>query len=597
MKTSEKVDSLFFDGRKNPLQYLKKHPVLITLAAVIIFSAVSFCEQNYISAGNIYFMLAGFVAVWLFVSVVLSVYYGLKNVYAVIFFFFACAMSYLFLKYLFAADRKAGFGYIVGISFLLLTFLYLSIRRKLTANSIIILLFIAGFLLRCCYVLYTSVYTRQHDVGSFNDYYGHAGYVHYLFEYGHLPDFDVSTVDQFYHPPLHHIICAIWWKMLSTIGIMDAYSQSALQTLTLFYSSVCMILSYRIFRELQLKGAGIVAAFAIIAFHPTFVIFAGSINNDILSVLFMLLAVLYSIRWYRSRKFFDVMIIAVAVGLGMMTKTSAYMVAFGIAFLFLFAMIRDKKNFKKYLIQFICFAVVCVPLALWWNIKNSIQYNLPLAYVQRQGEGSRWQYVGDHGFFERLFDFSKLFEAPVFDQWTNRAGKVYNEYNPMISLLKTSMFGEYIHDYSYPTITFAANVLFWSNLVLVLVAAACLVYAVVRTIKRKDYDVSYISLMITYVLMVFFYYIFCFAYPHHCTENIRYVSPVIVFGALFIGRTLTDLKGDREPKVIAKEGGTESLVKVERSGAWLKYFGFALCAVIFIFCLSSSTMFLQIALA
>ena len=597
---TDKVKTLFFDDRKSPVVFLKKHPVLITFVAVVLLSAVTFCEQNYISPGNMFFMLAGFVVISFAVSALLYAYYGVKNIYCLIFFLFSCAMSYLFLKYLYGAERKAGYIYIVGIVGLLSVFLYLTLRKKMTAERFVILLFIAGVLIRFMYVLYTSRYTRQHDVGNFDAFSGHAGYIHYIYENGHLPDFDVSTVDQFYHPPLHHIICALWWKMLASIGIADAYAQSSIQTLTLFYSSVSLILSYKIFRQFDLKGAALVAAFAVMAFHPTFIIFAGSINNDILSVTFMLLAVLYSIKWYKSRKFGDIMVIALAVGLGMMTKTSAYMVAFGIGLLFFVAMIKDKANFKKYLVQFICFAVVCVPLALWWNIKNSVLYDLPIAYVQRQGAGAQWQYVGDKSFVERVFDFSKLFEAPVFDQWTNRGGKVYNEYNPMISLLKTSVFGEYIHDYSYPSITFAANVLFWSNLVLAVLGAACLVYAAIKMIMRKEWDHSYLSLMITFVLMMMFYYTFCFAYPHHCTENIRYVSPVILLGTLFIGRTLTDLKDERtSPPVLAEEGEQGETVApvAAKQPKWLTVCTYALCALVIIFCLSSSTMFLQIALA
>jgi len=599
---AENNASLFFDGRKDPLVYLKRHPVLITFVIVVLLSTITFCEQNYITAGNIYFALAGLCLVSLIVSIIAATYFRLKSVYAIILFFFLCTVSYLTLRYLYSAERKAAYIFIVGVLATIIIAAILAFFKKMNVERAIILLFAAGLLLRLMYVLYTSKYTRQHDVGNFGEYYGHAGYIHYIFEYGHLPDFDVSTVDQFYHPPLHHIIAAVFWKILSLIGIADAYSQSAIQTLTLFYSCVCMILSYKIFVQLKVRGAALVGVFAIIAFHPTFVIFAGSINNDILSVTFMLLAVLYSIKWYRSRSFKDIIIIALAVGFGMMTKTSAYMVAFGIGFLFLFAMLKDKKNMKKYIVQFACFAVVCVPLALWWNIKNSIQYNLPLAYVQRQGEGSRWQYVGDHSFFERMFDFSKLFNAPVFDQWTNRGGKVYNDYNPLISLLKTSMFGEYINDYGYPSITFAANALFWSNFALAVFGVGCLVYAVVRMLKRKEYDVSYISIMITYVLMVMFYYIFCFSYPHHCTENIRYVSPVIVCGALFIGRTISDLNGKSvsyKAGVLAEGecGESSAAATCQNHSLLIKVCSIAAFVVIAIFCVSSATMFLQIGLA
>ena len=63
-----------------------------------------------------------------------------------------------------------------------------------------------------------------------------------------------------------------------------------------------MILSYKIFRQLKLKGVALVAATAIVALCPTFYIMAGSINNDILSITFMLGAVLNTIYWYKHRK-------------------------------------------------------------------------------------------------------------------------------------------------------------------------------------------------------------------------------------------------------------------------------------------------------
>lgn len=85
------------------------------------------------------------------------------------------------------------------------------------------------------------------------------------------------------------------------LGIDYYAAGENVQILTLFYSSICMVISYKIFRQLGLKGRGLVCAVAIVAFCPTFYIMAGSVNNDILSIAFMLAAVLNTLYWYKIR--------------------------------------------------------------------------------------------------------------------------------------------------------------------------------------------------------------------------------------------------------------------------------------------------------
>ncbi len=576
--------SHFIGERLGIVQFIKKHCVIFTFLIVLFLSSISFCEQYYISAGNMFFLLAMLIIASVVIFMLMRCLRGVKAIYSYLTLLFLVIVSILFIKYLSQTNQKAIYIFILGFAILLGVFFTLYIRKKLTAESLVILLFILGILLRFTYVLYTSASTRQHDVYNFgND--GHSGYIKYLYENGHLPDFDVTTVDQFYHPPLHHIICAVWWKVLASFGIEAAYAQSSIQTLTLFYSCVCMILTYKILRQFNLKGYALVLPFAVIALHPTFVIFAASINNDILSVTFMLLAILYSIKWYKSRSLKDIIVTAMAIGLGMMTKLSAYMVCFGIGFIFLIALISDRKNYKKYLVQFAIFLVICAPLGLWWNFRNAIGYNVPFLYVQRQGEGAEWQYVGNVPTMQRLFDFSKLFTEPVFDQWVGRAGGTYNEYNPLISLLKTSVFGEYINMNYFTNVPIIAEiVLFWSNLFLALVSVVALVYFIVVSIKDKKLDIPLISLIISFILMIIFYYIFCFSYPHHCTENIRYVSPIIVLGLVFIGKMLNDLA--------EKQGETSENKKSVTVYSAVKY---SISTLVFVFSFSSIIMFIQIA--
>ena len=78
-----------------------------------------------------------------------------------------------------------------------------------------------GGLLRLFYVLFSTIYERQYDIGQIDldsahtVSGGHLAYIQYLYQNWHLPDMDPTTVYQFHHPPLHHYICAVWMKLCS----------------------------------------------------------------------------------------------------------------------------------------------------------------------------------------------------------------------------------------------------------------------------------------------------------------------------------------------------------------------------------------------
>ena len=48
---------------------------------------------------------------------------------------------------------------------------------------------------------------------------------------------------------------------------------------------------------------------------------------------------------------------------------------------------------------------------------------------------------------------------------------------------------------------------------------------------------------VLYASLIGFYVKFCFDYPYDCTQDFRYIVPVAVIGALFLGLGLTDRPG------------------------------------------------------
>ena len=439
--------------------------------------------------------------------------------------------------------------------------------------------------------MYTPINARQHDVSAFGNGRGHAGYIEYIYENFSLPECDVRTVNQFYHPPLHHILSAIWLRIQTTIGIDFEYACENIQILTLFYSSICMILSYKIFRQLNLKHNGLICAVAIIAFCPTFFIMAGSINNDILSITFMLGAILNTIYWYKNQKFRYIIAIALCVGLGMMTKLSVWMIAPAIAFVFIYVFFKNIKSFKKYLLQFGVFAVICVPLGLWWSVRNYLRDGVPFTYVPMLSETSD-QYVGDIPLLQRLFDFNLSQFADVGDQFT-RYGGSYNEYNPLIGLLKTSVFDELITVENYPAIAGINHILFWSGVIVATVGFVSMIVTFIRKNTNIDFA-SKTFLFLIYAVIFVSYYSFCIEFEHVCTMNIRYAVLLIVLGAYFVGLAVQHFGGTPN-SIVAGHGG--KYMKNTEPKLYHKIIKYCIYAVVVIFCVSSTLVYDVVAMS
>lgn len=453
----------------------------------------------------------------------------------------ACASAAGAAVFIFSAFNRGTFFLVVmngGLALCAGIFLYLLAGKSLNTKSAILLIFAAGFIMRLAYILMMPSNIVQHDVYSPGKEAGHAGYIEYIYNNGHLPDFDVHTVDQFYHPPLHHIIAALWMRLQTFLGIdyLDAYEN--IQILTLFYSTVCLILCYKIFRRVGLDGSALITATAILAFCPIFYIMSGSINNDILSITFLLGAVLNTLYWYKSRSMGRIICIALCIGLGMMTKLSVWMVAPAIAFIFLFAFFTDLKRFRKYLLQFTVFIVICAPLALFWSVRNYLMWGISPTYVQRLSPKSH-QFIGDIPFFQRLFGIEGYMFEDVAPQFKS-SPEFHNDYNPIVNFFKTSVFDEGIATWRFPAIEGYNQPLFWTAVLLGITAFVAMIFMLFKKDKKLSMPIKSF-IMALYLVFFLMYYAFCFDFPHVCTMNVRYGIPLIVIGALSFGFLVREL--------------------------------------------------------
>ncbi|MCR5108180.1 MAG: glycosyltransferase family 39 protein [Lachnospiraceae bacterium] len=434
------------------------------------------------------------------------------------------------------------FAFIAG-TVLILTF-WKDIKKD--EMTVIYIIMISGILLKTAYVLYTAVYTRQHDVIDFGAPEGHAAYIEYIYYNNALPTGDPREKWAFFQPPLHHVIAAVWMKLCNKFTHVYRQLQENVQALTLFYTSAVEILSLFICRELKLKKKGMLAAMLLISFHPVYIIMSGSINNDALSLVFSIAALYIAILWYKNPCLPYIILLALAIGLSMLAKLSGGTVAPAVAFIFLLRFIRDEKDRIKYLIWFVIFGIIVFPLGIGWEIRNMISFGMPFNYIPPVGE-----ILPQTGFVSRILDIriNSIYPSMI------AYGDKYDEYNVIVQMIKSSLFGEYDLGLDAPFVTPFAVVLFISAILLVLCGVyvkASLIKGIIRgrsfNIRRESMSDLWVMLFIYYIVMLISYFSFALSSDNFSAMDFRYISAVIVTDGLFFG-IYTDGRPEEEGRV------------------------------------------------
>ncbi|MBR4950817.1 MAG: hypothetical protein IKZ23_02575 [Clostridia bacterium] len=428
--------------------------------------------------------------------------------------------------------------FIVGSACLLLLYLAIFKDENINSNHIIFLIIGFGFVVRVAYIMQTGYTVRQHDVGNLQSADTHLAYILRLYKGEGLPD---NAEWQFYQPPIWHFICSVWLKIQNLMGVGLEYACENLQALSLFLSSAIMLLTHRLFKLFNISGKALALSLAIVAFHPSFIMLAGSINNDILSLALSLYAIILAVEWYKKPTLSKIIALAFALGFAMGVKLSAGFCALGIAMLFAIKFFeKGIKNRKSIFGQFVTFGGICVPLGLWWPIRNAIMFAKPLTYVPSLSVTNK-QFIGFRGTFERLFDISSLWETGVYPaRVINSQSFEYFDYNIPVGCLKSSVLGEYYIGQKTSAGNLFANLLFYSAALLAIIAVICAVYGVIKAIKTKNNVALTLYPAVLWIVYLASYVKFCFDYAFFCTMDFRYIALTLILGALYIGLMLKD---------------------------------------------------------
>lgn len=396
-------------------------------------------------------------------------------------------------------------------------------KKKLYDSKIeIFLVFSTILAVYIGYIFYTPYWNRQHDTRNFVDYQygGHFGYIGYIFFNKHLPTVSPKDYWCFYNPPLFYIISAIFMKIQTFYGLTIEDGLEGLQFLSALYTIIFDIYVYRIMKEINIKR-NIKSLLYFVALSPAIIIMSGSLNNDILSIMLSTMSIFYCIRWYKSDSLKDLIKIAFTISLAMMTKISSAIIAVAIAFVFLTKVLYNKKDIVKYIKYFSLFALISLPIGLWFPIKNLIIYDVPLNYVQSVDENNPGN-VSKHSVLERIFTISDEHLTSINDI---DMGDENPEYNLFITTLKSFIVDEYIYC-GNSILQISIPLIFYCSILIAILFIINLIYILKNYKKINNKWILFFLLL--FILEIISYVKFCFDFPYTFTMNFRYIVPTLI---------------------------------------------------------------------
>lgn len=434
--------------------------------------------------------------------------------------------------YLAGLSHECKTGIFVAILFLFMGACYFMIRNKqLTTDDKVFLLITGGVILRSYYVICTGVVERQHDEGYFSGLSddlinpGHLGYIEYLCKFGHLPDFSPYKLFSYYHPPFHHILACLFIDLQMLFGAGDRLAFDNIQALTLLYSCLCLTVGYGILKKIKCSDTCMVLGMALLTFHPGMIYMSASVNNDMLSTLLTLTCFYFALCWMENKTLKNLILIALSLGFGMITKLNVAVMAFPLAAVFLMHFVKECKegHVWKSIREFAIFGVLTAGIGLSWVIRNLVFYHtnpgvpiLPPESEQYIGKFSYWQIFGLPASPELAYPFHTINGNTICNAWQ--------------ILFRTSIFDEVRPELSNFLLMNCRIALILATLLGILLFIINIVMAI-REIRKGNRELG-VFLLVGYVLVVLTFIAFIIKYPYTCSANFRYVVVGLLFSVI-----------------------------------------------------------------
>ena len=428
--------------------------------------------------------------------------------------------------------------------------------------------------------------SHHHDAGALGSG-NHWSIIYDIFSTGKIPA--VNMRNQYYQPKFFHTLIAGLMKFnmvfvhvgdtpvaTTPAGLsrypaytLDAYASLELTRVFMILLGIASLYAiYRIYAGLGLKGKKLGLCTAITIMIPEFWFIQFFLNNDGLALTLSLMALAFALEFKKRQGIVPLLCSAVCLGLGMMAKLNAALMAIPMALVFLYVVIEKLRESPQkghdlliLLGKFALFAVIVFPLGLWTPILYKVKYDMPIGYVldltpTQEAKESYGMYIDPtfYSFFRRCIPFPSedLFYSPFNYRWRHKVNGVYvNEYgvidfNCWTAFFKTSFFDEW-DDFARHQGHFVSGILVFGMYLQALLSYLAIlagVFYAVRFVVEKRFKGSWLLpafLAVTVITYATNYVIFVNKYPVGCSQNARYLMPIWIPIQCVVGSMIVDL--------------------------------------------------------
>lgn len=489
--------------------------------------------------------------------------------------FFFCFLSFLFAfaSYCFikawndtATPSSGAVAKIYGailLAGILVAFFVLFKRHMLTYRKIWFLLFLVGFVLRLTYVLYSEEHLRQYDTfpGGLE---GHYGYALSFYETGTLPtQFNTpDTIYQYYHPPLNAFLQGMFMHVFEAINVSPVLESSSEvlygsgRILSISYMTIASLFFLKTVFLFPLSNKSKTLAVAFFSLYPSLILLSGQLNNDSLATCFSVISHYFYFRWFtKGKRLTSLFLSSLFLGLAMFSKLSASTIALGMAFGFLYELIRTfrKKEgtipLKRLLPQYLLFLLLVAPIGLWWSFYTHYVYGLPFFFVfnnlnpalftgtrdwvLRHKETSLDSYDTYNSgliYTSTAYNIFIRYLLPLYVPDFQAHGAFcssYDNYNLLLYALRSSLFEEF----SYESVGLQILAAFADVFLYISFYSLLVLWFYLWVKKRKLEEGNLLMLLLWVGIFLMFLYL-QISMPYGCSMDFRYIVPILLpFGA------------------------------------------------------------------
>ncbi|MBR1540341.1 MAG: phospholipid carrier-dependent glycosyltransferase [Clostridia bacterium] len=337
----------------------------------------------------------------------------------------------------------------------------------------------------------------------------------YLYENWELPN---TSENQFYHPPLNAFLSAVLLKSLDFTNFSVNLKIEALQLLPFIYSSITLIFIKKILDKFGISETSQIFVLLICVFNPISVIYSGCISNDALVNLFSIVSIYFLIKWYQDSNVKNILVLAITLGLGSITKHSI-LVNYAITGIVFLWKLKQQKN-EKLFTQYIIFAILLIPITFAYPIRNFILFGQKPFAVQ---PASKTLYIGNFSLWEQYRPLDKTLLHSSF---------ALKDHNIFSNVLRTSVNPFWFLNHFIVVIEYFVSI--------VLLLTSCIGIITLLQIQKENLHIK-LSVLVT-SLWLFSFIMLNLTMPYSCSANARYVITPIIFLGIQLGFLLDYLK-------------------------------------------------------